>query len=111
MARMEQEGSKNLEDRRDEMQSITLLVDGVAIPIDVPRSEEPYYRRAQHTISALVKKYRAAYPQPAESDEQLHWLMAAVDIAVQCEVLKESQDTTELLNRLSEVNNLLERKL
>ena len=61
--------------------------------------------------SDTVKKYRAAYPQPAESDEQLHWLMAAVDIAVQCEVLKESQDTTELLKRLSEVNNLLERKL
>jgi len=111
MARMEQEGGKTLEDRRDEMQSITLLVDGIAIPIDVPRSEEPYYRRAQHTISALVKKYRTAYPQPAENDEQLHWLMAAVDIAVQCEVLKESQDKTELLNRLSEVNNLLERKL
>ena len=65
-----------------------------------------------HSIrSALVKKYRVAYPQPAESDEQLHWLMAAVDIAVQCEVLKESQDTTELLKRLSEVNSLLERKL
>ncbi len=37
--------------------------------------------------------------------------MAAVDIAVQCEVLKESKDTTELLKRLSEVNSLLERQL
>lgn len=110
MARMEKEDTTQ-ERRRKEMQSITLLVDGIAIPIDVQRSDEPYYRRAQHTISALVKKYRAAYPQPAEGDEQLHWLMAAVDIAVQCEVLKESQDTTELLKRLSEVSNLLEREL
>lgn len=110
MAQMDQH-SDSLDDRQDKMQSITLLVDGISIPIDVPRSEEPYYRRAQHTISALVKKYRNAYPRPTEGEEQLHWLMAAVDIAVQCEVLKESQDTTELLKRVAEVSTLLERQL
>ena len=103
--------STTTETPQDAMQRITLLVDGVALPIEVPRSEEPYYRRAQHTISTLVKKYRAAYPKPTESDEQLHWLMAAVDIAVQCEVLRESHDTTEILERVAEVSHLLERRL
>ena len=43
MAQMDLHSTKP-EHRQDEMQSITLLVDGIAIPIDVPRSEEPYYR-------------------------------------------------------------------
>jgi hypothetical protein len=97
--------------RGDEMQSITLLIDGVSIPIDVLRSEEPYYRRAQHTMMALIKKYRTAYPQPLETGDPLHWLMAAVDIAVQCEMLRESREAVTLLERVAEVNALLEREL
>ncbi len=41
MAQMNLHSTKS-EHRQDETQSITLLVDGIAIPIEVPRSEEPY---------------------------------------------------------------------
>ncbi len=57
---------------------INLLVNGTSYPLEVKRSEEPYYRQAARLINDKLLKYKKTFE--AESDERL-MAMVAIDIA------------------------------
>ena len=76
-----------------EKQRISLLVDRTELSLVVAPREEPLYRRARDLYNERVNTYRAKYGSiAANADDDTPRLMAAIETAIQLEIIKSEKD-------------------
>lgn len=87
------------------LQNITLVVDGITIPLSVVPEEEPIYRKAGAELSARISAYQASYPKLLQRDPCFPLALSALDRAYYAEKNRELNDTTVLVDTLTALNN------
>lgn len=75
--------------------------------MSTPRGLESYYRRAQIELEQLTSHYEIDYAQSTQATNR-PLIMAAIDIAVRAELMKQAVESRELAERLRALNEQIE---
>lgn len=94
-----------MEDRK---LGINLIIDGISYPLNVTRSEEPYYRKAAQVVNDKLSIYKDPYA--GEGDVRVV-TMAALDIAF--DLIKQNDEigSAEVMHKVNELSRLIDKTL
>ena len=99
-----------MDPERSPLQRISIIVERARLYLRVPRKHEALYRKAGEEITRTVRLYKAKYPNQSEIPSGGYLAMAAVDIAVRQEEVRQALEakTEQLQPRLQKINEALE---
>lgn len=88
--------------------NINLRIDCHEVRLQVPRDEEPIYRKAALILNKTYQKYLNRYPQlPIEK----LWVYSALEIAVELQRDVRDKDMAPIVDRLQQLNQYLSQQI
>lgn len=93
---------------REDMFTINILINGVRMPLTIPREEEVLYRDAEKLLNNYLIKYRERYNQ--HSMEEILTIVA-YQLAVIITKQNMNQDVTPLAQKIQNLNQELGKLL
>jgi cell division protein ZapA (FtsZ GTPase activity inhibitor) len=87
---------------------INVQISGMRIPLNIPRSDEELYRKAEKLVNRYLEKYQKQYNQ-RPSEEIL--ILVAFQIAVIVSKQELSEDKVPLAEKIEELDNELAKLL
>jgi len=91
-----------------EKQHINLHLDAHTVGLDVPRDQEPNYRKAAELLNRRYQYYLKL--RPNSSAEQL-WMYTALEVAVALESDAREKSLVPVEKELKELNQLIKNKI
>ena len=91
-----------------EKQHINLHLDAHTVGLDVPRDQEPNYRKAAELLNKRYQYYLKL--RPNSSAEQL-WMYTALEVAVALESDAREKSLVPVEKELKELNELIKKHL
>ncbi len=92
----------------NDLQHITLQLDAHPVSLSVPREQEPIYREAAMAVNKVYQKYAAKYKNlPVETI----WVYTALELAVNFRTDVRDKDLQPVLEKIKELNNLINNTL
>lgn len=85
----------------DEIFTINILINGVRMPLNIPRKEEELYREAEKLFNNYLSKYQERYNQ--RSMEEILTIVG-FQLAVIITKQNKNQDVSPLAVRIQEIN-------
>ena len=92
----------------EDKQQINLHLDAHTVGLDVPREQEPNYRKAAELLNRRYQYYLKL--RPNASAEQL-WMYTALEVAVALESDAREKSLAPVEKALKELNTLITEKL
>lgn len=92
----------------DDLQSITLHIGTLTLPMKVKREEEHFYREAERLIKDRYTFYASNYPN---NKVETYFTMTALDIAVQAQRTRHSVDLEPMALRLENLVKEIEKHI
>lgn len=89
-------------------QHINLHLDAHSVGLDVPREQEPNYRKAAELLNRRFQYYLKLLPNA--SAEQL-WMYTALEVAVALQSDAREKSLVPIEKELKELNDLIKNKL
>lgn len=89
-------------------QHINLHLDAHSVGLDVPREQEPNYRKAAELLNRRFQYYLKLLPN--SSAEQL-WMYTALEVAVALQSDAREKSLVPIEKELKELNDLIKNKL
>ena len=89
-------------------QHINLHLDAHTVGLDVPREQEPNYRKAAELLNRRFQYYLKLLPN--SSAEQL-WMYTALEVAVALQSDAREKSLVPIEKELKELNDLIKNKL
>ena len=87
---------------------INLIIDGIAYPLTVKASEEPYYRQAARLVNNTLSLYKEIFT----GEEGVRVMtMVALDIAFNSVKGENNSNPVELMRKINELARLVENTL
>ncbi|MDY6121746.1 MAG: cell division protein ZapA [Porphyromonas sp.] len=85
-------------------QNITLIVQGMRLPLRVDSRREPDYRIAAAELNARAEAYKTQFAELASTNPQICFAMAALDRAYYLHRTREDVDTQPLMQQVKALN-------
>ncbi|MBQ0136786.1 MAG: cell division protein ZapA [Paludibacteraceae bacterium] len=97
-----------MNEQSTDTQHIILTLDAHRISLDVPREEEPFYRKAGELLNQEYHKYQRKHI--SATSEQL-WMFVALRVAVNLFASTRDKDLEPYLRAIKTLNREIETKL
>ena len=91
--------------KEDEIFKINVLINGLKIPLSIPRKDEEMYRKAERLVVQYIDRYLKIYNQ---RPVQEILTLVAFKLAVNLTRYGEHQDITPLAEKIESLNRELE---
>ncbi|MGC3977083.1 MAG: cell division protein ZapA [Paludibacteraceae bacterium] len=85
----------------DDLFTINILINGVRMPLNIPRKEEELYRDAEKLLNNYLNKFQGRYQQ--KSMEEI-LTIAAFQLATIIIQQEKNQDVSPLATKIQEIN-------
>ncbi|GAD05830.1 hypothetical protein HQ45_05640 [Porphyromonas crevioricanis] len=92
-------------------QSITLIVQGIRLPLVVDSRLEPCYRMAAAELNARIESYKVQYGQSDRISPEDYLAMAALDRSYYLHRTRKEVDTAPLMEEVRRLNSSVEEFL
>ncbi len=92
----------------DRIVGINLIVDGVAYPLSVKSSEEPYYRQAARLINDTLLPYKQTF---SGEDSAKVITMVAIHIAYMLVKQKDTVGHASIIRKITELSHIIDDTL
>ena len=92
----------------EDRQHITLHLDAHSVGLDVPRDQEPNFRKAAQLLNQRYQYYLKL--RPNASAEQL-WMYTALEVAVSLQSDAREKSLVPVEKELKELNEIIKEKL
>lgn len=97
-----------MNEQSTDKQHIVLTLDTHRIPLDVPRDEEPFYRKAADLLNRVYTKYQHQY---LSATTEWLWMHVALRVAVNLFASTRDKDLEPYLRAIKTLNREIENKL
>lgn len=84
----------------DDKIRINLRIDNELYPLTIKRIEEEKYRAAAKQVDTIIQKYRNNF---SKETEKVHWVLAALELALINSSLKDRNDTQPYFEKLAQL--------
>jgi cell division protein ZapA len=87
---------------KDKRFRIHIKIDGKPYPLNINREDEERYRRAATKLNETIAEFKKTF---RDNDQQDIMAMAAYQIALECMGQHESQDYSQFIDEIKDIND------